>query len=237
MYYNNRSTKGKVVNVKRTKINDRKLPDYTRGEEIMNMVTHIVGGAFGIVALVLCIVYAVRNGNTWGIVGGSIFGAMMILLYTMSSIYHGLTAERAKKVFQVFDHCTIYFLIAGTYAPLMLTGVRSYSKVLCGVFYGTVLALSVLGITLTAIDLRKFRAVSMVFYFGIGWSLVFAFGLLLKIYPPQFIGWLIGGGVAYTLGIIFYGIGTKRRYAHSVFHLFVIAGSVLHFVGILLYCM
>ena len=104
----------------RTKLKDRQLPDYTKGEELFNMISHIVGGAFAIAALVLCVIMAVAKGSAWGVVGGAIYGATMILLYAMSSIYHGLKPEMAKKVFQVIDHCTIYFLIAGTYTPIML---------------------------------------------------------------------------------------------------------------------
>ena len=100
---------------KRTKLKDRVLPSYTKGEEIFNMVSHIVGGALAIAALVLCVIFAVIYNDAWGVVGAAIYGATMILLYTMSSIYHGLHPNMAKKVFQVIDHCTIYFLIAGTY--------------------------------------------------------------------------------------------------------------------------
>ena len=106
----------------RTKIRDRLLPIYTKGEEVFNMVTHIVGGAIGIVTLLGCIFIALMNENRLGLVCGIIFGSSMIVLYTMSSIYHGLTTVTSKKVFQIIDHCTIYFLIAGTYTPMLLCG-------------------------------------------------------------------------------------------------------------------
>lgn len=221
----------------RTKLKDRALPPYTRGEEICNMTTHILGAAFGIAALVLCVVTAAGNRNVWGIVTGAVYGTMMILLYTMSSIYHGLTNITAKKVFQVIDHCTIYFLIAGTYIPLLLTGIRQYNPILGWTLFGLVVGCSALGITLTAIDLRKFRAFSMACYFTVGWSLIFVIKPLLKVYPMSFFLWILAGGVAYTTGIIFYALGTKHRYSHSIFHVFVIAGSVLQFFGILFYCM
>lgn len=108
----------------RTRLEDRKLPSYTKGEEIFNMVSHIVGGALAIAALVLCVVFAVLCSDVWGVVGAAIYGATMVLLYTMSSIYHGLKPEMPKKVFQVIDHCTIYFLIAGTYTPVTLAALR-----------------------------------------------------------------------------------------------------------------
>ena len=107
--------------MRRTKLADRKLPIYTKGEEIFNMTTHIVGGALGVVALVLCVVFASIHGNPYAIVSSVIYGVSMILLYTMSSIYHGLSPKlTAKKVFQIFDHCSIFLLIAGTYTPFCL---------------------------------------------------------------------------------------------------------------------
>ena len=108
----------------RTKLADRILPNYTKGEEIFNMVSHIVGAVFGIVALVICVALSVLHNNTWGVVAGSIYGSSLIILYTMSSIYHGLGKGMSKKVMQVIDHCTIYYLIAGTYTPVLLVGLR-----------------------------------------------------------------------------------------------------------------
>ncbi len=227
------------VKQKRIKLADRKLPVYTRGEEIFNMVSHIVGGAFGVVALALCVIFAAVNKNVWGIVSGSIYGASMVLLYTMSSVYHGLKPETAKKVFQIIDHCTIYILIAGTYTPMLLTGLREYNPALAWTLFGIVWGGSALGITLTAIDLKKFRVFSMACYMTIGWCIVFAIKPLLAAYGWGFFAWILGGGVSYTFGTTFLGLGGtgKHPYAHAVFHLFVIGGSVLQFIGILLYCM
>ena len=122
--------------MKRTPIDERKLPSYSRGEEIMNMVTHIVGGAVGIAALVFGVILSAMHHNVWGIVGASIYGATMIWLYTMSSIYHGLLPSRAKKIMQVLDHCTIYALIAGTYTPILLVAIRPVYPVLAWVCFG-----------------------------------------------------------------------------------------------------
>lgn len=124
MTLNNRYVKlavQEVIDMKRTKLDDRLLPDYTRGEEIFNMVTHIVGAVFGIVALVLCIIFSCLHHNGYGLASGIVYGVSMILLYTMSSIYHGLSPNlKAKKVFQIMDHCSIFVLIAGTYTPVLL---------------------------------------------------------------------------------------------------------------------
>jgi hemolysin III len=222
--------------MKRTKLIDRHIPDYSRGEEIFNMVSHIAGGAFAVVALVLCIYVSAIHNNTWGIVSSVIYGGTMIILFTMSSVYHGLVGKgTSKKVFQVIDHCAIFFLIAGTYTPLVLCGLRPTFPVLGWVMFGAVWATAIVGVTLNAIDLRKFRVFSMICYIGVGWGIIVAIKPLLVIFPTPALIFLFGGGIMYTIGAVLYGLGKKYRYMHSIFHLFVVAGSVLHFFCIILY--
>ena len=221
---------------KRTKLKDRTLPNYTKGEEIANMVTHIIGGVIGIVALVLCVVFAANNKNVYGIVSGSIFGAMMILLYTMSSIYHGLSPKlMAKKVFQIIDHCTIFLLIAGTYTPIVLCAVREYSPALGWTLFGVIWGFAILGIVLNSIDLKKYKVFSMTCYLLMGWCIVVTGPNMLKMLDLGGTILLVAGGVSYTIGAVLYMIGTKKRYFHFVFHVFVDIGSLLHFLCILLY--
>ncbi|MBQ9765519.1 MAG: hemolysin III family protein [Lachnospiraceae bacterium] len=211
-------------------------PRYTKGEEIFNMVTHIVGGAVGVTALVLCVVFAALHGNVYGVVGGSLYGASMVVLYTMSSVYHGLSPKLgAKKVFRVLDHCTIFFLIAGTYTPIALCSIREYNTALGWTIFGIIWGMAALGITLTAIDLKKYAKFSMVCYLGMGWCIIFTAPILPKMLEKGALVFLILGGVAYTIGAILYGIGKKKKYIHSIFHLFVVAGSILHFFCILFY--
>ena len=138
--------------MKRTGLKNRKLPDYTRGEEIFNMVSHIVGGAFGIVALVLCLITSILKGNPWSIVSSVVYGVSMVLLYTMSSVYHGLLPEMAKKVMQVLDHCTIYLLIAGTYTPIALCAIRPGYPAWGWALFGGVWAIAIVAIVFTAIE-------------------------------------------------------------------------------------
>lgn len=221
--------------MKRTKLADRTLPDYTRGEEIFNMVSHIVGGGLGIIATVLCIIFSSLHNNVWGIVGSAIYGASMIILYTCSSIYHGLKPPAAKKVMQVLDHCTIYLLIAGTYTPILLSAIRPVSPVWAWGIFGLVWGLAAMAITLTAIDLKKYSKLSMTCYIGMGWCIVLAAKVTIAAIPLPGLLLLLGGGIAYTVGAILYGIGKKHRYIHSVFHLFVVFGSLLQFLCILLY--
>lgn len=221
--------------MKRTKLSDRKLPNYTRGEEIMNMVTHIVGGALGIAALALCIVFAAIHHNGYGVVGSAIYGVSLIALYSVSSVYHGLRPNMGKKVMQVIDHCTIYFLIAGTYTVIALSAFRPVYPVLGWGMFAFEWVMAAIAATLTAIDLKKYNVFSMICYIGMGWAIIpFARQALAVLTFPGFLLLLLGG-IAYTVGAILYGIGVKKKWMHSVFHIFVILGSALQFFAVLLY--
>lgn len=212
------------------------VPRYSRGEEIFNMTSHIVGGALGVVALVLCVVFSGIHRNAYAVVSSAIYGVTMILLYTMSSIYHGLSPQRpAKKVLQVIDHCSIYLLIAGSYTPFCLCTLREYSPALGWSIFGLVWGIAAVGITLTAVNMKKFSRFSMVCYLGMGWCVIFTARLLPRLLGTAGFVLLLLGGIAYTVGAAFYAWGHKRPYAHSVFHLFVVLGSLLQFFCILLY--
>ena len=221
--------------MKRTKLCDRSLPDYTHGEEIFNTVSHIVGGSFGIIALAACVLRSALYGDAWGVVGSAIYGASMILLYTISSVYHGLSHPTGKKVMQIIDHCTIYLLIGGTYTPILLSAIRPVSPGWAWTLFGIVWGLAAMAATLTAIDLKKYAILSMACYIGMGWCIVIAADTAIKAIPLPGLLWLLAGGVAYTVGAVLYGLGKKHRYMHSVFHLFVVAGSILQFICILFY--
>ena len=221
--------------MQRTNLASRTLPDYTRGEERFNMISHIVGGGMGIAATVLCVVAAALEGNVYGVVSGAIFGGSMVALYTISSVYHGLHSGTGKKVMQILDHCTIYFLIAGTYTPFCLCTIRQHNPALGWGTFGFVWALAVVGIVLNAIDLKRFQKVSMVLYLGMGWCIILTGKLIVELLGGTGFALLVGGGVAYTVGAVFYGLGHKKRYIHSVFHLFCLVGSGLHILCILFY--
>lgn len=221
--------------MKRTKLADRTLPKYSLGEEIVNSVSHGVGGLLSIAALVLCVVAAYRNGNPYGVVAGAIYGASLIALYSVSSIYHGMKTGMGKKVMQVVDHCTIYFLIAGTYTVMALSALRpAYPAIAWGILIFEWL-LATLATVLTAIDLKKYNVISMVCYIGLGWAIIpFARNTFEVLTRPGFL-LLLSGGIAYTVGAVLYGLGTKKKWMHSVFHFFVLAGSTLQFFSVLLY--
>lgn len=221
--------------MKRTKLHDRRLPDYTKGEECMNMVTHIAGGAMAVLVLILCVTKAVKSGSVTAIVTSSIYGVSMTALYTMSSVYHGMRCCTGKKVMQVIDHCTIYFLIAGTYTPIVLCAMAPvYPAIGWGLFAGEWLLLTVATV-LTAIDLKKYNVFSMVCYIGMGWGVIFFLPQTLEVMTANGFRLLLAGGIAYTVGAVLYGIGVKKRWMHSVFHIFVVLGSLLQFLAIYFY--
>lgn len=222
--------------MKRQRLIERTLPDYTKGEEIFNMVSHIAGGAVGIAALVLTVCFAAMHKNVYGLVGGAIYGASMIILYAFSSIYHGLSPKlTAKKVMQIIDHCSIFILIAGTYTPICLSALREFSPPLGWTLFGIVWAAAVVGITLNAIDLKAFSKFSAICYLVMGWCIVGAWKALPFLIERGGVILLLAGGISYTIGALFYYFLKKKRYMHSVFHLFVVAGSILHMLYILFY--
>ena len=223
--------------MKRTKLSDRQLPNYSRGEEIMNMVTHIVGGGLGVIGLILLVIRAALNDNLWGIVTSAIYGTCIITMFTISSVYHGLKPNMGKRVMQVIDHCTIYFLIAGTYTVIVLSALRpAYPELAWGLllFEWCMVAIAT---TLTAIDLKKYSVFSMICYIGMGWAVIPFWKQVLDVLTlPGFL-LLLFGGIAYTIGSILYGLGKKQKWMHSVFHIFVIIGAVLQFLSVLLYAL
>ena len=224
--------------MEKVKFKDRVLPKYTKGEEIFNMVSHIVGAAMGVVATVLCIVFAAVRHNPYGVISGCIFGITMILLYTMSSIYHGLKPDTtAKRVFQVLDHCSIFLLIAGSYTPFALCTLREYNAVTGWTIFGIIWGMAIFGIILNAIDLKKYKMFSMICYLVMGWCIILKVSILPELLGiPGFI-LLVSGGIVYTIGAILYGVGKKHKYMHSIFHLCIFFASLLQFLCILLYVM
>lgn len=222
--------------MKRQKLSERTLPHYTKGEEIFNMVSHIVGGGVGIAALTLCVIFAALHKNVFGVVSSAIYGASMIILYAMSSIYHGLKPHlTAKKVFQVIDHCSIFLLIAGTYTPITLCSLRESSPLLGWGIFGIIWGVAALGITLNSIDIKAYKTFSAICYIIMGWCIVFAWKPTAAALGVGGIWLLLAGGISYTIGALFYYFFKKKKFMHSVFHIFVVIGSILHLLCILFY--
>jgi len=219
-------------------MNKYKLPTYTKGEEIFNMVTHIIGASFAIAALVLCVVFAAKHHNVYGVISGAIYGATMIILYIMSSIYHGLSPNlEAKRVFRIIDHCTIFLFIAGSYMPFALCTIREYNTTLGWSIFGLSFGFSILGIILNIIDIEKFKIFSMICYLALGWCGIFTIPILYNSLGIFGIALLASGGVVYSIGAIFYKLGKTKKYMHSIFHIFIIIASILQFLCIVLYVM
>lgn len=221
--------------MKRTKLCDRALPNYSRGEEVTNTITHIAGGALAIAAATLCIVFSALHGSSYSIVSSAIYGFTMVALYTVSSVYHGIPVGMGKKVMQIIDHCTIYFLIAGTYTVIAISALRPvYPALGWGIlFFEWIMA--GIAASLTAIDLKEYAVFSMICYIGMGWAIL---PFLRQVYTvlsrPGFL-LLLSGGIAYTIGAVLYGLGRSRKWMHSIFHIFVVLGSILQFFAVLLY--
>lgn len=207
-----------------------KLKNYSLGEEIFSSVAHGVGTLLSVAATVLVVVFAVMHNNPMGVVGGAIYGATMIVLYTMSTLYHSITAKGAKRVFRVIDHCSIFLLIAGTYTPYCLCTLWGHGGL------GILIAIwscAILGIVLNAINLEKFKKISLVFYVVMGLAILGKIKDLVLLLDPMGVALMCIAGAVYILGIIFYLL--KVKYMHSVWHLFVLGGSICFFFSILLY--
>lgn len=202
------------------------LPKYTFGEEVLNCVTHAAGAALSVLALILMILKAA---NPITLVSVAVFGGTMTALYLNSAVYHGAKVNKFKKYLRIVDHCTIFLLIAGTYTPYTLITLRGPAGY---TIFFSVWAMAIIGIILNIIDLKKFAKFSMVVYLLMGWCVVSASSSLVSSLHKNGIILLFAGGVAYTIGAVLYGLGKKIPYIHSVWHLFVLAGSILHFFSI-----
>lgn len=207
------------------------IPTYTLGEELCNAISHGIGTVLAVTACVLCIVRAALHGDAWCVVSASVYGATLIILYCMSTLYHSFTNKTAKGVFRIFDHTCIYLLIAGSYTPITLVTIRS---ALGWVIFGIVWGVAVLGIVLNSVSIEKFKKFSMVSYIVMGWAVVLGIVPLIKQMHSGGLKLLVIGGVCYTVGIVFYAL-KKFKYMHSVWHLFVLAGSIVQFFAIYLY--
>ncbi len=204
----------------------------TLGEEIANAVSHGVGALLAIAGTSVLIVTACVSGDAMGVVSSSLYGFFTILLYLFSTIYHSLTNTRAKKVFQIFDHCSIFLMILGSYIPICLCLIRGAWG---WTLFGITAVLSVIGIVFNSINVKKWQKLSMILYVLMGWSLVFMFNHVVARVPFKGLVLLVGGGIFYTIGIIFFSIDTRIKYMHYIWHLFVLLGTITQYFFILFY--
>ena len=216
----------------RTPLRERAFPDYTRKEEMLNMSSHIFGTVCAIVMMVLAIRSALLAQSSLKLACGIIYTTTVLVAMLMSSIYHGLPKGMPKQVMRVVDHCDIFFTIAGCYTPITLLGICPLNPTLGWVIFVGEWALAIIGATLNAIDLKKYSKFSMACYSAMGWFVVIGLRpTIIALTIPGFL-WLLAGGIAYTIGAVLYVKGKKKRYRHFIFHVFVVLGIVLQFVGI-----
>lgn len=206
-------------------------PPYSLGEEIAHAITHGVGAALSIAGLTLLVALAAGQGDPWRITSFAVYGATLFLLYLSSTLYHAIPQPRAKHVFKVLDHVSIYLLIAGTYTPFLLVTLRGSVGWL---LFAAVWSLAIFGIILKVFAIHRFERLSLVAYLGMGWICVAAYRDLVESLPGMGLALLIGGGVCYSGGVVFY-VWDRLPYNHAIWHLFVLAGSITHFFAILFY--
>jgi len=209
--------------------NNKLINRYSLKEEIFNGITHGIGALSSIIALVVLVAFASINGDALQIVSFSIYGFTLLFLFTSSTLYHSIFHEKSKKVFRVLDHASIYLVIAGSYTPIALLAMDG--------FWGwTILALiwslAILGIVLKALKLNKSKSSSALPYIGMGWLIVIAIIPMINTLPAGLLAWLLVGGIIYTLGVVFY-VCKKIPFNHGIWHLFVLAGATVHYLGIL----
>jgi hemolysin III len=209
----------------------RDLPEYTRGEERAHVITHGLGAVLSLAALVLLVGLTWVRGDAWHRVSTAIYGATLVVLYGGSTLYHSARSPRWRHVAKVIDHCAIYLLIAGTYTPFTLVTLRGpWGWSLFGVVWG----LALVGVIAEAWWVYRPEKLASVLYLALGWLVVVAVKPLLAALPPAGLGWLVAGGLCYSLGTVFY-VMKKTRYMHAVWHLFVLGGSVCHFIVVVFY--
>ncbi len=222
-------------------IHEIELPKYSLGEEISNSITHGIGSIFFIIATILMGIKAAPTNDPLIISAAIIYGVCMVIMFTMSSVYHGLARNNGKRVLRVLDHNAVFIAIAGSYTAYTLiamtpvdiwgwgTGVVGY------IMFSVVWICTILGITFNSIHIKKYAKLSMFLYIMIGWIIIFAFVPLYEILGFTCVMLIVGGGISYTVGAVVYAFGKKARYIHTIFHVFVLIGALLMFVSIYLF--
>ena len=210
------------------------LPDYTKKEELLNSLSHAVGACFGVMALVLNLC-ATFGADSIRIITGVLYALTIITTYTVSAIYHGLPIGDQKRLWRVIDHCAIYLLIVGTYTPIVLVGMRALSPFWGWLIFALECGIAAFAILLNILDLKKYSAISMVCYIFLGWCIALNLPLGIEALTPTGFGFVLAGGIVYTIGAVLYGVGKHWRYIHTLFHVFTVAAAVLQYIGVYRY--
>ena len=204
----------------------------TNLEEWFNTLSHGITALAAIGGLVVLIVFGAQSDRPWSLFSALFYGSSLVLLYSFSTVYHGLRHEKAKRVFNILDHCGIYLLIAGTYTPVLLISIGGTTG---WIIFGIQWSMALVGITLKIFYTGRYKLISTLMYAFMGWIIVFKIELVKSILPAPAFWLLASGGFAYTVGIVFYIIDYRMRLSHFIWHLFVMAGSILHFIMMVMY--
>ena len=219
----------------RTPLNERPFPDYTRKEEFWNAASHAIGVVCAIVMMAMAVTAPKSQCNPTALVCSITYVGCLFITFLVSSIYHGLPKGMPKQVMRIIDHCDIFITIAGCYTPIMLLGVLPINPAMAWAIFIVEWVFAAIGVTLNAIDLKKYATFSMICYLAMGWCVIISLrDAIIGLTWPGF-AWIFGGGVAYTIGALLYLIGKKKPYRHFVFHVFVLLGAIIQFAGIYLY--
>lgn len=218
-----------------SRLDSIKLVDYSRKEDWVNSITHMIGAVFALVVIFLCVGRGIQLGRTDYIILSLIYGLTMLAVFVCSSVYHGLRPNNAKKVMRVIDHAMINFMIVGTITPYMVLAVAPINPLMAWILLIACWVAAILAVVITFTMFNKTKVIQMVLYMVIGWSSFITVFVLWNHFTPSAIFLMIAGGVAYTVGAVLYGIGRKKKYIHAVFHIFIILGALLHFLGLYLY--
>ncbi len=207
---------------------------YTIKEEIANGITHGIGVLFGIAALTILLVFSIEKKEVISIVSFSIYGLCIILMYLSSTLYHSITNLKAKKILRIFDHSSIYLFIAGTYTPIALLAMKGYLRIVILVAVWSIAIFGVIFKITTHSKMEQFKKLSLALYLGMGWIAIFTIKPIIAATSVKFFAWILGGGLMYTLGTIFYSM-KELPYSHAIWHIFVLGASIIHFFGIFLH--
>lgn len=221
-----------MAKIERTPLKERPFPEYTEKEEKLNSLSHAVGAVLAVGMMVVAVRAALQNPSPWALSGSVVYAASVLLMFLVSSIYHGLPKGMPKQVMRVVDHCNIFLTIAGTYTPIMLIGVLPINPAMAWSIFAVEWVCAAIGIVLNAIDLKKYSRFSMICYLAMGWCVVISLrDTITGMTWPGF-AYILAGGIAYTIGAVLYGVGKRKPYRHFVFHIFVVIAAVVQFIGI-----
>ena len=222
----------KLEKIPRTPLKDRPFPDYSRREELFNSVSHACGVVVALVLMWIAVRAAMQCGKPYALVSSVVYVSSLLVMFLVSSVYHGLPKGMPKQVMRVVDHCNIFVTIAGTYTPIMMLGVLPINPAMAWSILAVEWGVAVIGVVLNAIDLKKYAKFSMVCYLAMGWCVVISLKDTVAAMTWPGFSYILGGGVAYTIGAVLYLFGKRKPYRHFVFHLFVLLAAVIQFVGI-----